>query len=67
MSRYLTDRCVSIQALGDDVRIITGDKVIEVPKNTVMAHLFSTNFHVEGDAVLHTSHGSIHIRGDVDQ
>ncbi|NDI35384.1 hypothetical protein [Chengkuizengella sediminis] len=67
MSRNKTDRCAYIQALGDDVRIVTGDKVIEVPKNTVMSHPFSTNFHVEGDAVLHTFFGSIHLRGEEDQ
>ncbi|NBI28020.1 hypothetical protein [Chengkuizengella marina] len=63
MSRFKTDRCAYIQAVGDDVRIVAGDKTIDVPKNTVMAHPFSTNFHVEGDAVLHTFYGSIHLRG----
>ncbi|NBI28019.1 hypothetical protein [Chengkuizengella marina] len=61
------DRVAYIHALGDDVRIVTGDKVIDVPQNTVMAHPFNTNFHVEGDAVLHTFHGPIHLRGSEDK
>ncbi|MFS1512779.1 hypothetical protein VQL36_10120 [Chengkuizengella sp. SCS-71B] len=61
------DRVAFIHALGDDVRIVTGDKFISVAKNTVMAHPFNTNFHVEGDAVLHTYHGAIHLRGSEDQ
>ncbi|NBI29870.1 hypothetical protein [Chengkuizengella marina] len=67
MSERKSDRVAFIQALGDDVKIVAGDKFICVPKNTVMAHPFNTNWYIEGDAVVHTVHGPIHIRGEVDQ